>query len=99
MMVTGARSAAAEFTDHTGPGPGPGPGPGTCYRPVDRYRCRYHHHRCTGPGTGDRYRYRWYTVAWRLAMLQINRSSIGTKDEGKILLGILGTNNEYEEIE
>ena len=79
MMVTGARSAAAEFTDHTGPGPGPGPGPGTCYRPVDRYR--------------------WYTVAWRLAMLQINRSSIGTKDEGKILLGILGTNNEYEEIE
>ena len=87
MMVTGARSAAAEFTDHTGPGPGPGPGPGTCYRPVDRYRCRYHH------------RYRWYTVAWRLAMLQINRSSIGTKDEGKILLGILGTNNEYEEIE
>ena len=91
MMVTGARSAAAEFTDHTGPGPGPGPGPGTCYRPVDRYRCRYHHR--------YRDRYRWYTVAWRLAMLQINRSSIGTKDEGKILLGILGTNNEYEEIE
>ena len=79
MMVTGARSAAAEFTDHTGPGPGPGPGPGTCYRLVG------------GAGTT--------TVAWRLAMLQINRSSIGTKDEGKILLGILGTNNEYEEIE